>query len=82
MKAGLFGSFSRGEQKPESDVDLIVQFNEKAYEEMDILDLIFIKEELENALNRSVDIMTFQSVSETFFNYIKKDLILFIDKKE
>jgi predicted nucleotidyltransferase len=27
-KIGLFGSFARGEQRPESDIDLIVEFEE------------------------------------------------------
>lgn len=30
LKAWVFGSFSRGEQTPSSDVDIIVVFDEKA----------------------------------------------------
>ena len=30
LKAWVFGSFSRGDQTPDSDVDIIVVFDEKA----------------------------------------------------
>ncbi len=51
---GLFGSFARGEQSANSDVDLLVEFEEGA----DLFDLIGLSHYLEEALQRKVDIVS------------------------
>ncbi len=35
-KIGLFGSFARGEQRPESDIDLVVEFEENTPDLFDL----------------------------------------------
>lgn len=50
---GLFGSFARGEQKVESDVDILVDFAEHA----DLFDYMGLGLFLEEKLNRKVDIV-------------------------
>ena len=45
-KAALFGSFARGEQKPDSDIDILVKFKDR--ENKTLLDLV----ELVDVLNR------------------------------
>ena len=55
LKAWVFGSFSRGEQTPSSDVDIIVVFDEKA--EVSLIGYIRIKYELENIFGRKVDLV-------------------------
>ena len=49
----LFGSFARGDQRPESDIDLLVRFNDSA----SIIDAIDFKLDLEEALRRKVDVV-------------------------
>ena len=57
-KAAVFGSFVRGEQKEDSDIDILVEFRE----EKSLLDLAGLKIELEEALQRKVDVLTYNSL--------------------
>lgn len=57
-KAAIFGSFARGEQKKTSDVDILVKLPEKK----SLLDLIGLKLDLEDILNKKVDILTYDSI--------------------
>ena len=55
LKAWLFGSYSRGEETPLSDVDLLVQYDDKA--RVSLLKHAAMICELEKILDRSVDIV-------------------------
>jgi len=57
-RAAVFGSFVRGEQKEGSDIDILVEFKG----EKSLLDLAGLKIELEEALNRKVDVLTYNSL--------------------
>ena len=51
-RLGLCGSFVRGEQTDESDVDLLVTFSETP----DLLEFVNLKRHLEDVLGREVDL--------------------------
>ena len=55
VKAWLFGSFARGEETPLSDVDLLVQYDEKA--RISLLKHCAIINDLEELLDRPVDLV-------------------------
>jgi predicted nucleotidyltransferase len=57
-RASFFGSIVRGEMTDESDVDLLVEFEGKK----SLLDLAHLKNELEDAVSRRVDILTYKSL--------------------
>ena len=57
-KAGIFGSFARGDMKKGSDVDILVQFKGRK----SLLDLAGLEMELETALKRKVDAITYSSL--------------------
>lgn len=57
-RAAFFGSFVRGEQKEDSDIDILVEFKS----EKSLLDLAGLKIELEEALGRRVDVLTYNSL--------------------
>lgn len=50
---GIFGSYVRGEQKPQSDVDILVDFDESP----SLLELVFLEDELSQALDAKVDLV-------------------------
>jgi predicted nucleotidyltransferase len=50
---GLFGSFVREEQDAQSDIDLLVEFDEEA----DLFDLVGLALFLEEKLQRKVDVV-------------------------
>lgn len=55
----VFGSAARGEDTPESDIDLLVDFSEPK----SLFDLVRIEQEFEEALGRKVDLVTSASLS-------------------
>ena len=57
-RAALFGSIVRGEATGESDIDLLVEFEGRK----SLLDLAGLKIELEEHLNRKVDVLTYDSL--------------------
>lgn len=59
-RLGLFGSFVRGEQGPESDIDLLVRFRpqEKTFD--NFMELAFL---LEDLLQRRVELVTTEGLS-------------------
>lgn len=57
-KASLFGSVVRDEQTEQSDIDLLVELPETA----SLLELASLKLDLEEILQRKVDVLTFDSL--------------------
>jgi len=57
-RAGIFGSFVRGETKEGSDLDLLVELEEGK----SLLDLASLKVELEELLKTKVDVLTYNSM--------------------
>jgi predicted nucleotidyltransferase len=55
----LFGSAARGEARPDSDIDLIVEFDG----DKSLFDLIALELELEELLGRDVDLLTEPALS-------------------
>jgi uncharacterized protein len=66
----LFGSYARGEQTPESDIDLMVEFNSPVG--IEFIDLVIY---LENFFKKRVDLVTKKSLKKILQPYIEKDLI-------
>ena len=60
LEIGLFGSFARGEQTPESDVDLLVEFTPQQHTFDSFMDLSFFLEALPG---RKVELLTRESLS-------------------
>ncbi len=57
-KAGIFGSFAKAEVNEDSDVDILVELGT----EISLLDFVGIKLELEDMLQREVDLVEYQSL--------------------
>jgi len=55
----LFGSAARGEDTPDSDIDLLVEFEGQK----SLFDLMGLEEELTDFLGRKVDLLTEPSIS-------------------
>jgi hypothetical protein len=69
-RIGLFGSFARDEGSPESDVDILVEFEEPTFD--NFMGLIFY---LEDLLERDVDLLTVNSLSTHIRPYIESEVI-------
>ena len=73
----LFGSVLRHDFRADSDVDVLVDFTEDA--DWSLLDIVAMKQELEAAFGRHVDLLTRRAVEQSP-NWIRRRAIL--DSKE
>ena len=64
----VFGSVARGEAGPESDIDILVHLEPGR----SLLDIVAIKQELEDLLGRKVDVLTEASISP----YLRERILL------
>jgi hypothetical protein len=64
-KAGIFGSYARGEQNENSDIDILVEV------EGSLLDLVELEFELEKVLNKKVDLLSYGGISK----YLKEIIL-------
>lgn len=66
-RLGIFGSFTRNQQKKESDIDILVEFKEDKKTFRNFINLAFF---LEDLLGRKVELVTPESVSPYLKPYI------------
>ncbi|MDI6654527.1 MAG: nucleotidyltransferase family protein [Candidatus Hydrothermarchaeota archaeon] len=71
-KIAVFGSYVRGEERPGSDIDIIVEFSERK----SLLDIVGIEQELSDALGTKVDLLTEKSISPYLIDRIKKEMMV------
>jgi predicted nucleotidyltransferase len=57
-KAAIFGSLAKGEAKTSSDIDILVEIKS----DMSLLDFVGMKLELEEAINRKVDLVEYETI--------------------
>ncbi len=70
-RAGLFGSYTRGEQKENSDIDILVEIEE----DISLLDFIGLKLELEDALGIKVDLVEYCTIKPVLRDVILKEQV-------
>ena len=70
-RLGLFGSFARGEQRAESDVDLLVEFDKGKKTFDNFIQLSFF---LEDLLKRHIELVTPESLSPYLRPHIMKEI--------
>jgi predicted nucleotidyltransferase len=68
-KIGVFGSYVREEQQADSDIDILVEFDQPIG--IEFIDLAL---ELEEILGTSVDLVSKNGVKAKYLPYIEKDL--------
>lgn len=61
IKIGLFGSAARNCMGKESDIDVVVQL-----EKQDLFDIIGIKQDLEETLKKTVDVISYREKMNKF----------------
>ncbi len=68
-KAYLFGSYARGEQDEVSDIDLMVELDDR----VGLYKFVGIQIKLEELLSKKVDLITTEGISPRLKPYIDKD---------
>ena len=68
---GIFGSYIRGEQKEDSDLDILVEFSK----EPDLLEFIGLKQELSETLGVEVDLVMKSALKPRIGKRILEDVV-------
>ncbi|GAB1447808.1 nucleotidyltransferase family protein [Bacteroidota bacterium] len=69
MNIAIFGSYARNQQTPDSDIDILVEFNKPIG--MEFIDLA---EELEKILSQKVDLVSKRGLKESHFRAIQDEI--------
>ena len=68
---GLFGSFERGEQSADSDIDILIEFAPEAHTFDNFMEISFL---LEDLLGRKVDLVTPEALSPHIGPHILREV--------
>ncbi len=69
-RIAIFGSYARGEESNNSDVDILVEFYEAPG-----IEFLELADELEKALNVKVDLVSRNAMKPRLMKHIEKELI-------
>jgi predicted nucleotidyltransferase len=69
-RIGLFGSFVRGDETKESDIDILVEFEDPTFR--NFMNLAFF---LEDLFGRRVDLLTPEGISRRIRPYVEKEVM-------
>jgi hypothetical protein len=71
VKIGIFGSFARGENRPDSDLDILINLRSS----ISLIQLVHIERELSELLEIKVDLVSDGAIkNRKLRNYIEADL--------
>jgi uncharacterized protein len=73
-KAGLFGSYVRGEAGKESDIDILVEVDD----DKSLLDFAGIKVEIEESIGKKVDLVEYSTIKPVLRDKILKEQVIII----
>ena len=69
---GVFGSFTRDDFRDDSDIDILIEYDQPMG-----IEFIDLAGELENLLKRPVDLVSRNGIKPKYFKEIQKDLMYF-----
>lgn len=78
LRAWIFGSFSRMEEKPDSDIDILIDLDQSA--QIGLLQYSGMINQLENLLGRKVDLVANGSVKPFAQESINRDRVLIYER--
>ena len=70
-KAAICGSFARGEESEDSDIDILVEIPE----DLSLLDFVGIKLEIEKTIRREVDLIEYSEIKSAIKESLLKEEI-------
>ncbi len=80
-RIGIFGSVARGDDRDDSDIDIMVKLNQSERREPIGLKWFTLNQELAKKIGRRVDLVSEDSVSEVLKRIIETDLEVIYEKK-
>ncbi|KAF1086395.1 Nucleotidyltransferase domain protein [Sporotomaculum syntrophicum] len=71
VKASIFGSYARGEQNANIDIDILIQYSPKV--KKSLLTRIKLRDELKEVLQKNVDVVTEKALSSYLRDKVIKE---------
>ncbi len=78
-RAWVFGSFSRGEERHDSDVDILVQYD-RSLQPVGLFTIVRIKQQLESIVGRNVDLVEEGTLMPFAVDSANRDKILIYER--
>ncbi|MHB1252604.1 MAG: type VII toxin-antitoxin system MntA family adenylyltransferase antitoxin [Candidatus Humimicrobiaceae bacterium] len=75
----IFGSFIRGEQREDSDIDILIRYKKNSRKSL--LDLVGLENEISLFMGRKVDLLTMESISPYIKNEVFKSMKVIYEEK-
>jgi predicted nucleotidyltransferase len=76
-RVALFGSVARGEETPESDIDILVRFTKP----IGLFKWVALEEELSKRLGRKADLVSERALSKYIRPYVKKEQVILYERR-
>lgn len=73
LHAGIFGSTARGDQRPESDIDVLVDFDPAA--RVTIYDYVAVRDDIAALFGQSVDVVDREGLKPHLRQPVARDLV-------
>ncbi len=64
-RAGIFGSYARGEETKDSDIDILIEFDGS------LLDVVRLEDKIHKILKKRIDLLTYGAISR----YLKERIM-------
>jgi predicted nucleotidyltransferase len=80
-RISVFGSYARGEQTPESDIDLLVALKPSEQRPpLGLFEIIWLEQELKIRLGHDVDLITEDGISFRIKSNVEKDRVVLYEE--
>jgi predicted nucleotidyltransferase len=73
-RAALFGSFARGDETSQSDIDLLIEFRGSK----SLFDLVALKQALEAKTHKNVDVLTYRALHPSIRDHILNEQVVLL----
>ena len=75
----VFGSYARGEQRAQSDIDVAIEFDKNSGKSL--FDLVRVEDELTRLFERKVDLGVFSSLNPYIIDDVKKEMKIIYEER-
>lgn len=79
-RVALFGSVARGEETPESDIDILVDFEEPRRKPLGLFKWVELEKELSERLGRKTDLVSNKGLNRHVRPYVEAEMIILYEK--
>jgi predicted nucleotidyltransferase len=79
-RVALFGSVVRGEDTPESDIDILVEFEEPRKKPLGLFTWVRLEGELSKRLEKKVDLVSSKGLRRHIRPYIEAEMVVLYEK--